>query len=71
MTTTDNERATCAAKVVYATRTIAKQAAKRTKVQGTKAIGLVGRLRPYQCGVCGLWHLTKSPVRVRDAEYRR
>lgn len=65
MTPNDKDIRVCAAKVLYATRTIAKREAKRLKRLGR---GAHNRVRPYQCNVCGLWHLTSELPRLRDME---
>lgn len=70
MDPTDLDRV-CRSKKVFATRHIAKLAAKAIKRAGKGNLRYGrdtwghGRLRPYQCRACGLWHL--MTVRLEKA----
>lgn len=60
----------CPVKMVFSSRAEAnahlREAVKRGRAQSKKP----GNLRPYRCGVCEMWHLTKQP-RKRSASIRR
>jgi hypothetical protein len=66
MPPSDKDRAVCRSKYSYETRHRAKRCARKVKASSDKP-GVL--LRPYQCRVCGLWHLTKNLPRVADREY--
>ena len=52
---------TCARKVAYSDKATAKQAAKKF-FKKTPV-----RQRPYECQICGAWHLTSTPLeRMED-----